>query len=244
MTKKTGVTSEKIMDLVSRSGLKTKEQSGFLQVMGTEAGKIYVARTKTVSRIDISGFVVPDAVLLGMAVKNLGGENIGNVRQQVDFSFPEDRVLATVIHLLNLLKTLKPSEQEQGQARPKRMSKVRPAEEEDTSPPAREPLSALSELRATRTETGVQKTPEQVRAERLALIKKVAAEKGVPVHPSVAGPESDDPSVVRAIYAAGQAGIEIVEEAAPVGTGWPAMSEEEEEVVRDWSATDSDGLTD
>ena len=99
----TYIEASKVEAVVKESGLKTKEQGGFTCVVGSnKAYRVYVARTKKVARVDISGFKSPDGT--GCVVPHCGV--FGNVKQQLDFSLPEDQVLANLKSLLVYMAAL------------------------------------------------------------------------------------------------------------------------------------------
>jgi hypothetical protein len=74
-------------------GLIVTAQKGFVKVAGAKGNQVYVASTKRVGRVDISGFEVPFGVEPAQGV-------FGQVRQQLDFSKPEDKILEDFANLL------------------------------------------------------------------------------------------------------------------------------------------------
>jgi hypothetical protein len=97
---------------IQESGLQMIAQKGFIKVMGATGRQVYVAATKRVGRVDISGFTVD---LPG--VRTLGdGEAFGNVKQQMDFSRTQDEILATFRDLLAHLASLPAAEKQERKA--------------------------------------------------------------------------------------------------------------------------------
>lgn len=179
MTKKLTnyVEAEKVTLLIATSGLRTKDQAGFTKVLGAEGRCLYVARTKRVGRVDVSGFESTEITTIESipepAIKNLGGEAFGNVHQQVDFTFPEEVILATISHLLDLLKTLPPRERVKRSALP------------HVRGPRKMHSIGKGESEIVFTQGGVDQTPDERKAARKELIRLVARQKGVAVHPSI-----------------------------------------------------------
>ncbi len=95
----------KFEQAIRESGLDFKEQAGFVKVMGQKGRNIYVARTKRVGRVDVSGFEFQ-----GKGVVDLGDDGFGNVHQQLDFDRPEEEILDSFVELLRQLSTQPPAE--------------------------------------------------------------------------------------------------------------------------------------
>ena len=94
----TYVRAEKFAALVSQyPQLGVTQNSGFIKV---ELGgrRLYVAKTKNVGRIDVSGYVTKVA-----GVRDLGDDRFGNVTGQVDFTRNETDILITFEALLEEL---------------------------------------------------------------------------------------------------------------------------------------------
>lgn len=175
-----GVEAERILGLVRESGLRTREQAGFIKVAGAARGAIYVARTRRISRIDVSGFEVPPRE--GgppWAVVDLGGESFGAVRQRVDFSRTDEEVIETVSHILSLLRDM-PAPDPAEARRQRRRPGSGPAPRRETGRP---PVPSPPVPGDSVAPPGPGRSEEEVRAERLMLIKRVAAEMKRPVHP-------------------------------------------------------------
>ncbi|MHB8407835.1 MAG: hypothetical protein ACYDHY_06930 [Acidiferrobacterales bacterium] len=114
------VASERFMEIASGLGLPTKEQAGFIQVVGPKGRRLYVAKTKMVGRVDIAGFEVAD-VHPGTVVK-LGGLSFGQVKEQLDFDpkgtaddsperlAREQEIVAAFAHICGHMATLAPVE--------------------------------------------------------------------------------------------------------------------------------------
>lgn len=92
-TNVTYIDAAKFETIILSSGLAHTAQKGFVKVSGKAGRAVYVASTKRVGRVDISGFEVPYGVL-----PHCGP--FGNVKQQLDFSKTEDEVLSDFTQLL------------------------------------------------------------------------------------------------------------------------------------------------
>lgn len=131
--------------IIAQSGLDMTPQKGFVKVSGALGRNVYVAATKRVGRVDISGFLFE-----GPGVRNLGdGEKFGNVHQQLDFGRSEAEILETFRAVLEHMKSLAPAEKVKRSMAPKK---------------GPEPKGWSNKV-----------------TDRLDLIKKVAAQKGVKV---------------------------------------------------------------
>jgi hypothetical protein len=88
----TYVSQSSFAAIAAKLGLTWTEQAGFVkvQVAGKDDYRLYVAKTKTVGRVDISGFE-PGTDVVGF--KHLGGESFGAVKAQLDFAQPEAVIL-------------------------------------------------------------------------------------------------------------------------------------------------------
>lgn len=149
----TYIAQELFEGVAKELGLGWKEQAGFIKVAGATGRAVYVARTKRVGRVDISGFTSSSP-----GVRDLGGESFGAVTQQLDFSRTEPEILATFRLVLGELKALPAREKE-----PRKQLEPKAAKPEA-------PEASPDERKAQR-------------AARLATIRAAAAQKGVPVSP-------------------------------------------------------------
>jgi hypothetical protein len=149
----TYIDGAKFEAIITARGLTPVPQAGFVKVSGAKGRNLYVARTKRVGRVDLSGFEYT-----GDGVRNLGGESFGAVTQQLRFDLPEEQVLANFTAILDHMLTLPAREVEKKAAEPKAKAPKAQGWSDKVAAP----------------------TPED-RAARLALIQKVAAEKGVKV---------------------------------------------------------------
>lgn len=152
----TYVDAARFETIIVGKGLTLLPQAGFIKISGAKGRNLYVANTKRVGRVDLSGFTT---ALPG--VRNLGGEAFGAVSQQLDFSLPEAEVLANFEAILTEMLALPPREVVKAN-KPGKVAAPKPAGWSD----AAKPLAALD--------------PEAA-AKRLALLEKVAKEKGVKV---------------------------------------------------------------
>src|SRR5262249_43252561 len=92
----TYVNASKFQALIVESELANKPQSAFMKVSGAKGRNVYVPLTKTVGRVDISGFTVEME-----GVRTLDeDEKFGAVLQQIDFSRTEEEILSTFSELL------------------------------------------------------------------------------------------------------------------------------------------------
>lgn len=101
----TYISSSKLLDVVAQAGLKANDQAGFIKVPAAKGRQVYIAKTKQVGRVDISGFL-----FAGEGVKDLGAISFGAVKQQLDFTRTEEEILKTFAEVLEHMKTLAPAE--------------------------------------------------------------------------------------------------------------------------------------
>ena len=151
------VENSKFVTVLDELNVPFTVQSGFLRVEGPKGRRLYVAATKKVGRVDISGFEVE----FGAKVPHCGV--FGKVKQQMDLSpeLTEEGILenfrAIVTHMLQL----------------------QPVEKAPAKPKA--PKAA----KGTKVSMAVPATPAvdslEAKLARIELIKRVAAEKGVAV---------------------------------------------------------------
>jgi hypothetical protein len=145
--------------VLNERNLPTLVQSGFIRVDGPKGSRIYIAATKKVGRIDISGFEVP--LTLGM-IPHCGV--FGRVKQQMRFHGSQEDVLVRFNELLDILL-----------AQPEQIKEKKAA-----------PMAPVSEKTE---EKNVENTPDvesaEAKAKRMELIRKVAASKGVKVSKKV-----------------------------------------------------------
>jgi hypothetical protein len=106
-TETTYVAQDKFLAIVEELGLETQEQAGFIKVKGPEGHRLYVARTKKVGRVDISGFTCADSV---PGVRVLDDDlKFGGVKEQIEFSGrTEDEILETFRGVLEHMMALEP----------------------------------------------------------------------------------------------------------------------------------------
>ena len=96
---KTYIDAEKLEAIIKESGLPYAAQKGFVKVQGPKGRQVYVAATKRVGRVDLSGFETEWGV-----TPHCGP--FGNVKQQLDFSKDEADVLEDFRKTLEHMKTL------------------------------------------------------------------------------------------------------------------------------------------
>lgn len=155
-TKKTMIDAAKFEEMIVARLLPHVAQKGFVKVTTPNGHRMYIANTKTVGRIDLSGFEMPEGT---EGIVRLGGESFGLVRQQVEFvGRTEDEILATTAQVLDHMMTLPPAEK---------------AKKATASSPPKEKAKGFS--------ADVPVAPPVDKAARRALIEKVAKEKGAKV---------------------------------------------------------------
>ena len=150
-TKQTFATREQYETLLALKGLPHTIQSGFIRVEGAKGNRLYVAATKTVRRIDISGFEVSREIA---KVPHVGV--FGNVKQQMKMDGSSEDQLARFELLLGELI-----------AQPAKV-------------PAPKAPKAKKDKTLGAAPVKVPETDEAKEA-RKALIRKIALEKGVSV---------------------------------------------------------------
>jgi hypothetical protein len=137
--------------IILRSDIPHKLQKGFVKLVGPQGRNIYVAATKRVGRVDLSGFEMLDAEgkLIPGFVKPHCGE-FGNVKQQLDFSLPQEDILQNFELVILHMKGLQPAER-----KPRPIGQTKPSDPKG--------WTTIS------------------KKDRKELIEKVAKEKGVKV---------------------------------------------------------------
>lgn len=181
-------TKEAYLAILAQANIPVDDQSGFIKVL-LPGGRLYVANTKTVRRIDLAEFEVG----LGTLTKTPKKPN-GKVMQEAILGRGATKDLETFTAILTHLQSLPAIEK----AKPAPKVKA-PKAAKDAAPAKPAPLS-----------------PEDMEA-RKALIAKVAKEKGVAVSSkSIAfeappsSPEelvSEEPAIAEALEAAEEAGV-------------------------------------
>ncbi len=123
---------EATLALAKEMGLKVLDQRGFIKVTGPKGYALYVASTKRVGRVDLSGFTMGQA---GFVSPHCGP--FGNVKEQVDFSLDEETILANFALALSTMMGLAPKEKEVKAPVEKKVKAPKPeAPELDASSPA------------------------------------------------------------------------------------------------------------
>jgi hypothetical protein len=163
----TYVDASKFELIVNELGLTAIPQAGYVKCGSGNGRHLYVAKTKRVGRVDLSAFEVPS----DLGVTNLGGEKFGNVTQQLDFSRPEEEILASFRKVCEHMISLPPVE---------KVSRAKPAGE--AKPKAQGWSQAVIEM-----------SPEE-KQKRADLIARVAAEKGVKVSKKAKHAKQDEAS--------------------------------------------------
>lgn len=151
---KTKVDNGKFLDVAHRLGVRAEDQAKFTK-FSANGRAVYVELTMEVGRVDLSGFS-PE----GKGFRRLGeGERFGRVECQIDFSEDEATVLSCFRLALETMLSLPRPE------RVRRTVSPRPVRPSAVEAGKEEPVVEMS------------------KADRLALIAKIAKEKGVAVSP-------------------------------------------------------------
>src|SRR5271165_1078316 len=126
------VAQEKFLQFASDLGLPTKEQAGFVKIIGPKGRQVYVAKTKLVGRVDISGFEVRTIPGLEQSVTYLGGESFGGVKEQLNMQpdRTEESILEDFAKILGHMTTLPAVEKEKKGKKAASSPEVEKSEEE------------------------------------------------------------------------------------------------------------------
>lgn len=143
--------------LLTEKGLEYTEQSGFLKVIAP-GGRLYIAATKTVRRVDLSGFEVG----LGTLTKVPHCGVFGQVKQQLKLGTSDSEALANLTAVIDHLMAL-----------PAPAPKVKAPKAPKAAKDEKKGWGAVPAAPAPET--------DDAKAARIALIKKVAQEKGMAV---------------------------------------------------------------
>lgn len=102
---------EKLEEVAKATGLKWEPQAGFIRV-GNKGRALYIAKTKKVGRVDVSGFLPKE----GPASEGLKvltqGERFCRVFAQIDFTRAEEDILHTFKECIEHMKALAPETEE------------------------------------------------------------------------------------------------------------------------------------
>lgn len=125
-----------ITDLVTKSGLKTKENTGFLIVFGDESNGRKICIAKKGGRIDISGFEMQHPIVISISAEEAKEKHLGKVRGQIDFDKSDDEVLGAVSDVLGSLaeKVAKPEPEKKARAAKKDDEDPAPITEQQDEP--------------------------------------------------------------------------------------------------------------
>ncbi|MHB8407739.1 MAG: hypothetical protein ACYDHY_06450 [Acidiferrobacterales bacterium] len=99
------IASEKLMELVEENGFAAEKKAGFLKI-GSGGRSIYIAATKKVSRVDLSGFDITHPAVTKLTDNEAKKMRLGRVRAQLDFSKEDDLVLEAFATALSTMKWL------------------------------------------------------------------------------------------------------------------------------------------
>lgn len=144
--------------IIAELGLKATEQKGFVKVEGPAKGRqVYVAKTKRVGRVDLSGFEMEHAGWL----RDLGGEKFGAVKQQLSFARAEG--------------------EDDASAQERILTNFRLVLEHMVALPAAEPIKRVNPVSGRVAKTPDANETDEAKAKRRALIAKFAKDKGVAI---------------------------------------------------------------
>lgn len=107
---KNGIAHEEFMKVAAEYGIAPVVQSGFVRLNGPK-GRAYVARTKTVYRVDISDCTPPEHdAIKPMTAEDAKLLRLGKVRGQLDFTKEPAQVLEAFRTLLGFITGQEPVE--------------------------------------------------------------------------------------------------------------------------------------
>lgn len=159
------IASEKFAAIATEAGVPTKDNAGFTQWILGNGYHLYVAKTKTVGRVDFQ--FLPPVDLKGVRV--LGeGERFGRILAQLDFdtTLGEAAILEAFTAMTRHGASLAEWERPKKVMAPKPIASSPEASTPDSSPVDEEAEKILA------------------RAKRAEMIAKVAKEKGVDISPN------------------------------------------------------------
>jgi DNA-directed RNA polymerase subunit L len=108
-----GIKSEVLLGIVEELGLKAEPQAAFYKV-SVGGRSVYIAKTKTVSRVDLSGFDIKHPAVARISEQEAKELKLGKVRGQINFEKPEERVLEGFRTALEMMKHLAEQPVEEG----------------------------------------------------------------------------------------------------------------------------------
>lgn len=159
------IDSAKFTAIATEAGVPTKDNAGFTQWILGNGYHLYVAKTKTVGRVDFQ-YLPPEGMV---GVRVLGeGEKFGRIVAQLDF----DTTLGEAAILSAFEAMTRHGASLPNWERPKKVMAPKPIA---ASPEASTPDSSPVDEEATKV---------LARAKRAEMIAKVAKEKGVDISPN------------------------------------------------------------
>lgn len=152
----TYVDAAKFETIAKASGLPLTLQAGFVKIAGPKGHNVYVAATKRVGRVDLSGFTmdVPGVNTLGE------DEKFGNVLAQMDFSRSEEEILATFAEVLAHMATLAPKEKVSRKASAPKAPVAQGWSTDIPKAPVVDKAARLEKLKAAKKKSEVASSPE------------------------------------------------------------------------------------
>lgn len=164
IAKKLGLKPEQFVAVVKALGLEMIEQSGFYKVQGQKLEgekesqyRLYIAKGKVCTRVDLSGFTAE----FGAQAHSNG--TFGNVSQEL--AWPEEATAEDILRTFGALC--------------EHMMTLEPVKPEKKAAKSKAPKNAGAEVK---TEDVIPQD-EESKAARLARIRKAAESMGVPVSP-------------------------------------------------------------
>lgn len=102
----TYVAFAQIETLVKAEGLTMLQGAAFMRINDprNENRRVYIAKTKEVGRVDISGYEPKAPGVIPLTKDEAKAKRIGNVRGQLDFTKPSTEVMANLALVLKELK--------------------------------------------------------------------------------------------------------------------------------------------
>lgn len=103
----TYVAFEKLLTIVTESGLPTTEKKSCLRVDGPNGSKVYLPKRKRVGRVLIGNFSAPEGTS-----NKLGDRSFGSISEDLDMTPAEEKVLENFRAVLKHMASLSSSEEQ------------------------------------------------------------------------------------------------------------------------------------
>jgi hypothetical protein len=159
---KASISLERLEQVALEAGCVVKQMASYtLITKGSSKNCLFVAKTKSVSRIDIGGFNIPGEKI----ARDLGGESHGSVHQQFKTEMSDAQFIVNFREVCQKLDAYTSHER-------------KPRERPHGFPGTKhKPMDSVVVVSSTET---AQEAIERLQA-KIALIRKVSKEKGIPV---------------------------------------------------------------